>query len=860
MLKLYDFSIDYVKNPSLIRTSGLRFGWKLDSDKTNVLQRDYRIVIREANKNDCIFDSGVVASAEYYDICPDGLTLHSRTAYTVTVTVTTDSGDSAQLEQTVYTEILPGEWGDAVWIKPKKHIAGWAPYLRTKFTAENVVSAVMYASGLGCAEYYVNGKRTDDYYIDPPMTNYEKTVFYRRFDVTELICNGGNALCVLLGEGFYSQSRVWGHTGLVYGDVCAKIRLELTMADGTQKVIVTNTEDWRYKYSPITVNNIYAGETYDCRLETPDFADYNGDEEDWGCVIEDETPKGVLTPCLMPAVRVCRTLPAKEVHCVSGKDDGAWIFDIGENMAGTAEFHLPHSPRGAVYVFRYAESLTELGAIDVRSTGSFATQCIQQDIYICRGDVGGEVYRPRFSYHGFRYVELTGFHDFSQGYGTMPWCSIVTGIQLTTDMPVTAKVHTSSQDWNHLLSVMKNTYQSNFHGLPEDCPAREKCGWLGDAEVVCNYGLLNFDSTASYEKYLDDIRTTREVYGTWQMISPGKRGCGEATPLWGCAQIILPYYMYKYSGDKEAVTANWDLMEAWVAHELARSEDYIISEGLGDWDPAEGNDGPRRMPVAHSSTLMFYEICIRMEELCNIFGLGDASYYHDLAEKIKESFIRHFYCEESADFGYWGTDGVALQIGLYPAGGYDALLSGLRVRMAKDDYAMPTGIYGNKYLVPALLRAGFGGEATRFLFQRTHTSFGTMLDGGATTIWEEPDMKNIAVREKGVSSYNHPMHGGFLYTAVTELCGITPIKPGFAEFAFAPCFMAEIDHATLDLQTAAGKIAVTMDTKGDKHLCTLYVPAGACCTVEAEGCVTVDGVPYEKKTKLGSGEHTVVIC
>ncbi|MBQ8578175.1 MAG: family 78 glycoside hydrolase catalytic domain [Clostridia bacterium] len=858
MLKLYDFSIDYVKNPTLIRTRGLRFGWKPDSDQKDTMQTSYRITVTDEAGNTA-FDTGTVSSDEYFDICPEDLALDSRTDYTVTVTVTDNHGECAALSHPVHTEILPDEWGGMQWIKPKKHISGWAPYLRTKFETKNVKKAVLYASGLGCAEYYINGTRIEDYVVDPPMTNYEKTVLYRAFDVTEYLCNGGNALCVLLGEGFYAQSRVWGWKGFVYGNECLAARLEITLDDGTKQVIVSDTEHWKYKYSPISSNNIYAGETYDCRLETPDFALYDGEEDEWGTVVADETPKGVLTPCLMPPVREIRRLPAKNVWCASGKDDGAWIFDIGENMAGTVEFHLPQSPRGAVYVFRYAENLTAARTLDVRSTGAFATQCIQQDMYISRGDAAGEVFRPRLSYHGFRYVEVTGIHDLSKGYGTMPRTEMLTGIQLSTDMKITATIRTPDADWNALLSVMQNTYQSNFHGLPEDCPAREKCGWLGDAEVVCNYGLLNYDSTASYEKYLDDIRSTTEVYGTWQMISPGKRGCGEASPLWGCAQIILPYYMYRYCGDREAVTRNWDLMEKWVQHELARSEDYLISEGLGDWDPAEGNNGPRRMPVTHSSTLMFYEICIRMAELAETFGYGDPAYYRDLAAKIKESFIRHFYCAETDDYGYWGTDGVALLTGLYPDGGKAALLAGLRRRMAKDDFAMPTGIYANKYLVPALMEAGYGDDAMRFLFNREHPSFGTMLDDGATSMWEAPDMKNIADPDKGVSSYNHPMHGGFLYAVNTHLCGIRPTKPGFAEFAFAPCFVAGMDDVSMTMHTAAGKIAVSIRENGDAHVCTLYVPTGTRCTVDAGGDVTVNGEAYSAGTTLGSGEYTVVI-
>ncbi|MBR5870321.1 MAG: family 78 glycoside hydrolase catalytic domain [Clostridia bacterium] len=855
MLNIYDFSVDYVIAPTLVRTRGLRFGWKLDSDNKDVLQKDYRIVI--ADENGITADTGVIESSSYFDITIPDLILSSRTDYTVTVTVHDNHGDTAAYTHTISTEILPEEW-DAEWIKPEEHIAGWAPYLRTKFEVTGVRRAVLYACGLGIAQYTVNGKCIHDFVLDPPATNYEKTVLYRRFDITDTIIDGGNALAVQLGEGFYSQSRVWGHQGMVYGDVCLIARLEITLDDGTTKVITTNTRDWKYKYSPITTNNIYAGEVYDCRLETPDFADYHGSERGWGPVISDETPKGKLTPCLMPPIRVVRTLPAVSVHCAAGKDDGAWIFDIGENMAGVAEFRMPHSPRGAVYVFRYAENLTANGQLDMRSTGAFATQCIQQDMYICRGDEGGEIYRPTMTYHGYRYVEVTGFHDFSDGYGTMPKCSLVTGIQVATDLTRTAKFRTSHTDLEHLNDLMHNTFLSNYHGYPEDCPAREKCGWLGDAEVVCNWGLLYYDSIAAYEKYMDDIRTTRDVYGVWQMIAPGKRGCGEATPLWGCAQIIIPYYMYHYGGDREAVTDNFDLMEAWVAHELSRSTDYIISEGLGDWCPPGGHETPTRMPVAHSSTLMFYEICIRMAELCDTFGMGDAAYYKQLADSIRESFIRHYYNAEAHSFGYWGTDGCALTLGLYPDGEHDALLSALRKAMADSAYAMPTGIYANKYLVPALFENGCGDEALRFLFNREKPSFATMMDDHATTIWEAPDMKHIADTDAGVASYNHPMHGGFLYFTLAQLCGLKPAAPGFAKVVFSPCFADGTDHIGAEIMPVSGKFSVSIDRTDDGHLCTLTVPAGVTFTVEGYDCVTLDGSAYHGET-IGSGTHTVLI-
>ena len=863
MLKIYDFSVEYVKNAKIIPVKDLRFGWKLESDHYDVLQRAYQIRIKEGEK--IVADTQQVISTQLCDIKIPDLCLKSCTDYFIELHVWDNKGEEAEYIWQTATEILPEEWGSAKWIKPARYIAGWAPYLRTKFKTGTVKKAIMYASGLGVAEYYINGKRTDDFYMDPPISNYEKNVFYRRFDVTDMICEGGNAIAVLLGEGFYSQSIVWEtedtwgpdvHHGLVYGDVCVKMKLMLYLEDGSVQEIVTNTEDWKSKYSPITTNNIYAGETYDARLETPDFAEYESEEWGWEPVDEDETPKGVLTPCMMAPVKVIRELPAVAVQGSSGAADGSFIFDIGENIAGIAEYHLPRAPRGNVYVFRYAETLNAAGSLDHRSTGGYATQCVQQDIYICRGDEEGEVYRPRLNYHGFRYIEITGIHDVTDGYCTVPKLTTVKGIQLSTEMEKAGNFTTSYEPLDHLYKIMENTYRSNFHGVPEDCPAREKCGWLGDAQIVSNWGLLNYDSAAAYEKYLQDIRTTKEVYGTWLMIAPGKRGCGEATPLWGCAQIIIPYNLYKYCGDKDAVLKNADLMKAWIEHEEKRAEDYIISEGLGDWCPPVGHESPRRIPVTHSSTIEFYEICVLMAQMCEELGIGDKEHYLSLAAKIKESFNRHFYDIEKHTYGTWGADGAALAVGIYPEGEKEALLAALVEMIEKDDYEMPTGIYANKYLVPELTEAGYGDMALKFLFHEKHWSFKTMLDEGATTIWEgfgshyvEPN-RNI-----GCSSYDHPMHGGFLYYCNTHLAGIKPLKPGFEQFVFKPCFTSMIDQVKAHYDSVYGRIEAEIKKFESGYACILKVPAGSSALIDIDGQVFVNGKAYKKGTEIGSGSY-----
>ncbi len=861
MLQLHDLRIDYHPAPITAKTHGLRFSWKLSTRASDVVQKTYRVTI--CKEDEIVFDSDVVESDQSCNVSFDELFLLPATEYVWNLCVK-DNGDRTAVASLKFSTELYADMWQAKWITPSNHEMSWAPYLRKKFTAKDGIKrAVLYACGLGCAEYYINGKRIGEDYIDPPFTNYEKEVLYRAYDVTDMLAQS-NALTAWLGEGFYEQSRIWDVNGFSYGPVCLIARLEIEYEDGSRDAIVTDT-DWKCKNSPIVLNNIYGGETYDARLETPDFADADGSEVGWYDCVEDTVPKGALKPCNIPPVRIIKKLPARSVTPACGKDDGAWIIDLGENFAGIAEFHMPRSPRGNVYVFRFAETLNPAGQLDHRSTGSFATQCVQQDIYISRGDPQGEVWRPRFTYHGFRYIEVTGVH-YSHQYGKNPELDFAVGYALSTDLEQDGTFESSNSDLNLLHEIICRTFRSNYHGFPEDCPAREKCGWLGDAQIVCNTGIMNYNMTAAYEKYLSDIRTQKEVYGTWCMISPGKRGCGEATPLWGCAQIIIPYWLYHYCNDTAAVSENWDLMQAWVEHELARAEDYIISEGLGDWCPPCGNTGERRIPVPHSSTLMFYEICIKMAELSNQFGYGKAKYYTDLADKIAESCIRHFYNQEQHTFGTWASDAVALTLGVYPEYDREALLASLRQSIINDDYAMSTGIYGNKYLIPLLFEEGMGDQAMEILFNRRHVSFGTMMDDGATSLWECLEMRGIDPdRTKGISSYNHPMHSGFAYFYYAYLGGLRPAEPGFKTFVVKPYHVKGLDHVAITYESLYGKIAISADKTDAGYAYEVTVPANTHAILSFEESVRItlqDGsvieCPFDDTVCVGSGKYSVI--
>lgn len=834
MLSLYDISVNASKKLYFTAVDGLRFSWKLKSDEPAARQVSYRL--RISSRGQEYYDSGTIRSGSPTEIEPD-VCLPSRTVFTMTVEVTDNHGNTASARREFATALGKDDFC-AQWIRPSKHIEGWAPYMRTKFSARDrdISRAVLYVSGLGCGEYYINGKKIADDYIDPPMTNYEKSVFFRAYDVGRFL-KKDNAFAAFLGEGWYSQSRVWDYSGMKYGDCCLWAQLEIEYDDGQKQIVATNdSEDWKYKYGPVVLNNLYGGENYDARLETDDFALADGDDDGWGKVVADSVPKGRLKLCEIPPVRIIREIPAVSVRQVSGRDDGAWVIDMGENFAGFARFRLPRSPRGAQYVFRFAETVNPDGSLDFRSIGSFATQCIQQDIYIARGDADGETWEPRFTYHAFRYIEITGFHD-PRRYGTDPGTDIAVGYALSTDLEQTGRFTCSDGDINRLQAIMMSTFRSNYHGFPEDCPGREKCGWLGDAQIVCNTGMMNYDLEACYEKYMTDIRESRDVYGTWQMIAPGKRTCGDASPLWGCAQVLIPYWMYRYYGDRRVVAENWEYMRDWVEHEKNDSEDFVITRGLGDWCPPGGHESATRIPVQESSTAVFYEICIRMAELCGELNFDGKEYYLGLAAKIKESFNRHFLQGGLNRYSTAGTCGAALATGLFPDGEEDSLFAALLELLKDQDHAMTTGIYGNKYLIPALCERGACDEAYKILFNKEHQSFKTMMDQGATSLWEAPDMILVGTpRDRGTSSYNHPMHSGFAYVFYAYIAGIRPAAPGFEKFEVSPCRFEAVSSADAVYESPYGEIAVSFRRDGGMVFFSVTVPCCTECRFRYGGC------------------------
>ncbi|MBQ8827727.1 MAG: family 78 glycoside hydrolase catalytic domain, partial [Clostridia bacterium] len=611
MFKLVNLTAECLHEPLGVENKNIRFGWNIVSNQSGVMQESYRITVatsKEKVDTPDMWDSEEIVCGRSDNIVYKGKELSSSTEYwfTVTVTAQTPSGPCTVSAESSFETALYDENFSAKWIAQREFRYTWASYLRKDFNvpdSKKISRCRAYFSGLGVGELYINGNKIGDSVFDPAQTNYEKIVPYVCYDVTKNITSGANAVGILLGDGWYNQRQAW-YQITHFGDCRTLLEIHIFFTDGTVQKVLSD-ESFKCDFSPITYNNVYGGETYDARLEQDGWCSANFDDTSWKNAVFMDPPGGKLTSLLIPPIRKVREVfPVKMTTRHEGSNDQVFIYDMGENFAGFVRIKIPDSPPGSRYVLRFAEETDYSGGLWYTSTGSQHTTAMQQDIYIAKGFGRDTHWEPRFTYHGFRYVEVSGVQTFK-----VPEDDFLIGYAVNTDLESKGNFVCSNEYINKIHELMRRTILSNYHGFPEDCPVREKCGWLGDAQLVSEAAIFNFNMFNAYEKYLEDIRTSKEIYGTWQMIAPGRRTCGNATPLWGCAQVIIPWNMYVHYNDISVLEKYYDLMSEWIEHELNRSKDYIIDEGLGDWCPpratrteADPNGERFRLPVAVSST------------------------------------------------------------------------------------------------------------------------------------------------------------------------------------------------------------------------------------------------------------------
>jgi alpha-L-rhamnosidase len=705
-------------------------------------------------------------------------------------------------------------------------------YFRKDFqSGKQIEKAQIYVAALGYYEAYLNGEKVGDHVLDPAPTSYDDYALYVVHDVTTQIKQDKNELGLIVGNGFYGQTVAF-MSDLAYGRPAAKVLLQIQYKDGTTKNIVSDNS-WKATTGPIVFDNVYAGETYDARSEIEGWNTMDCKTENWINATESNPVVGKLKPQLIPAIKVVGQLNSKKIFKA---ENGNWIVDFGQNISGWCKIKVKEK-EGQIIHLLYAEVLTRKGdAVEPYSAGKFATAVDQEDIYICKGS-DWEEWQPRFTYQGFQFVEIAGLSE-------KPAAENIQAMLVNTDVEKIGSFACSDELLNKMVEVSNRTILGNLHGIPEDCPHREKCGWLGDAQVVAEYSLFNFNMAAFYEKYLDDIRSQLAPtqsgkkdgteYRIPTMVAPGKRKAGVAKLDWGIAAIYLPWYNYLHTGDFSLIEKHYLEMKEMVNYYLTfKNENGIIENGLGDWCPPlwdrQNNPGAMECHPFVSANAYFYDILKIMKVFAEKTHDNEFAKVMDEESQQLIKAFNHQYLEEiGGKYKWYGSQTgtvMAIQFGMVPDLFKEQVIEGLKydIVTVKDEHHA-TGIHGNRYIYSLLNELGEEELSYRILTNPEFPSQAYILNSGLNT-WPERQWE----WDSGIEwdrSLNHPMQGGFSAFFYESVAGIKPLAeyPGYKKFEIKPLFFGQLDFAEAEVQSPYGKIASRWDINGSMVLLKVTIP------------------------------------
>jgi alpha-L-rhamnosidase len=785
---------EYLTDPIGIDVRQPRFSWVLEHSQRGQKQSAYQVLVSlkpEVAAGDQ-WDSGKVSSSQPVHVAYAGKPLESGRTYYWKVRYW-DSGDGAS-PYSAAARFETGLLESADW---KGKWIGGANQVRKEFTlASRPVRARAYIAGLGYYELRINGRKVGDRVLDPAWTTYDKRVLYSVYDITERLRQGPDAVAVTLGEGWF-KSRA----------LRIEIRAEL---EGGQSVDLATDGSWKTMPGPIQSDSVYNGEVYDARLETPGWDRAGFDDAHWKPATLIEGPKGVLSAQMMPPIRVVETLvPLK----LTSPHQGVYIYDLGQNVSGVMQMRVT-GPRGTRMQLRHAELLYDDGTLNVENL----EEAKATDVYVLRGDGSEEVYQPRFTYHGFRYVELTG-------YPGTPKFDTLRAKVVHSDVKPAGGFTSSKQILNQIQRNILWGIQDNLESIPTDCNQRnERMGWMADAHLYAETAMLNFDMPAFYTNFLRDIHDVQAPDGTVTDTVPHGYGERPADPAWGMAYPLLTWYMYEYYGDRRILKQHFDGVKAWTDFLRTRSHAGILDYSYyGDWVPIE------KTPGNLVSTFCYYWSADLVARMAEILGkAGDADAYRKLAAGIRDAFNGKFLNPET---GVYGTGTQTAQIlplflNMAPDGKRGGVLAALRddIVYTRNTH-LTTGILGTKYLFPLLTRTNNSDLAYELATQTTYPSWGYMVENGATTLWELWQNKT----GPSMNSHNHPMFGSIGAWFYNALAGINPDpeKPGFERIVIAPQVVRDLQWAAGSLDTVRGRVSSSWRRADDGLRLEVGIPVGS---------------------------------
>jgi len=727
-----------------------------------------------------------------------------------------------------------GKNGIAPWgpLKPEVTVKSYLPatQLRKDFTvAKQPVRAVLYTTALGHVEPRLNGERVDDSYFAPGWTDYRKRLYYRAHDVTSRIKIGDNTLGALLGDGWFrgnisvlGQNRHGSKTRL-------RAQLHLFFEDGSSEVIGSD-ESWKAATGPILEADMFAGESYDARLETAGWDAPGFDAKDWkAVVIGAEFEPASLDAYPMPPVKRNAELPAVKI---TTPREGAQIIDFGQNFSGWVRLKTT-APAGTLIRLRFGEMLQPDGNLYTENLRSARAT----DHYICKGS-GEETWEPRFTFHGFRYAEISGLPSPAAQ-------DTLTGIVVGSDLPVTGSFSCSYPLINAIYNNTLWGQRSNYLEVPTDCPQRdERMGWSGDTQVFAQTAAYNMDVDAFLTKWTQNMVDAQNTAGGFPGMAPAYHDMW--SPGWADAGVIVPWTLYRMYGDTRAAEEHYGAM---VKHlELYRSKapkDIGPNEGFGDW-LAVGGDTPKDLLGtayhAHSNRLV--------ADLAEALGKKeDAAKYRQRFEEIRAAFQKEYVKVD-------GKIGNDTQTGYLAALKFDLLTSGQRELAGKQLAAaidargghLGTGFLGVNLLLPVLSEIGRNDLAYALIQKKTYPSWGYSVEQGATTIWERWNSYTVenGFGDVSMNSFNHYAYGACVEWLYQTVLGITPLEPGFGIISIAPIPGGGLKQAQGHYDSVRGRIGSSWKVADGAFTMEVTIPA------DTKALVSVPAKRAEDVTQEGA--------
>ena len=854
-LEPYGLECEARHDPIGVDVARPRLGWRLRSHERDQKQTAYQVLVASAPGSLVpghadLWDSGRVNSAETAWIPYSGAALHSYQRTWWKVRVWDANGFASEWSE-------PAEWTMAV-LDPRAWKGSWVahpnanlrsgplPIFRKEITLDRPLHrALAFISGLGFHELHINGSKVGDHVLAPAWTNYRSSILYETFDVTPMLKPGANALGVLLGNGFYNVAggRYAKYIGS-FGQPRLYLQLHLEFEDGATRDVATDGS-WRVRDGPITFSCMYGGEDYDARLEPQGWDRPGFDDSGWARAIVTEAPGGVQRAQASPPIRVQETF--RPVRITQPKP-GVFVYDLGQNFAGWPKIEVS-GKSGAAVRFTPGELLDASGLVTQRSSGgpTYFT-------YTLKG-AGRESWSPRFTYTGFRYVQVEGAAPDATPLAGVPVLHQLEGQFVHLDASRIGRFSCSKELFNRIHALIDAAVRSNLQHSITDCPHREKLGWLEQSYLMGPSLLYNWDLRAALPKMIRDVREAQTIDGLIPDIAPeyvvfnlGFRD----SPEWGSAGILLPWLAWQWYGDRRPIEESFVTMKRYAEYLRSKSDARLLSHGLGDWyDIGPGSPGQSKLtPKGITATATYIEDLRVLEAAARMLGREqEARLFAEEAGQVREEFQKAFYKPAQTTYSTGSQTALAmpLALGIAPESARASLAGQLVADIRRRGNHTSAGDIGYHYVVRSLIDTGRSDVLFDMSSQTEPPSYGAQLAAGATSLTEAWDSTPN-------SSQNHLMLGHIEEWFYAGLAGIRPDPdaPGLTRIRIQPEPVGDLTSVEASWETFRGPVAVRWRIEGTSFLLSVDIPPGITASVSLPASSAAD-----KRTvsECGSGHH-----